>query len=55
MESLRGDNPINLKENNRSIKFQILDWVSVNEVIEDTEEEAHRILIRRNMRITRNM
>ena len=40
MESLRGDNPINLKENNRSIKFQILDWVSVNEVIEDTEEEA---------------
>jgi DNA polymerase elongation subunit (family B) len=39
MDCLRGDNPINLKENNRQIKFQILDWVSVNEVIEPSEEE----------------
>ena len=40
MDTLRGLNPINLKNNNKEITCQITDWLSTNEEIVEEEEET---------------
>jgi len=42
MDKLRGLNPIHIKNNNQSISFQIIDWLSTNEEVEDEDEKNNK-------------
>ena len=47
MESLRGDNRINLQNNKQDIRFQVVDWTTSNEDINnnsDSEEEQNKFV-----------
>ena len=42
MEKLRGLNPINLKNNSKSLVFQIIDWVSTNEEVDEADNSKNK-------------
>ena len=42
MDKLRGLNPIHIKNNNQSISFQIIDWLSTNEEVEEEDEKNNK-------------